>query len=118
MTNTQFKSVDEYIQAQPPGSRAALERVRAAIRDAVPAAEETIAYNMPAYNLNGRSFLQFAAWKTHYALYAASEPIVEEFKSELSAYSIEKGTIRFPLSEPVPQSIIARIAKFRAAETG
>ncbi len=116
MAKMQFQSVDEYIQAQPPAARAALDRVRSAIRRAVPEADELISYNMPTYKIHGDAVLHFAAWKTHYSLYAASESLVEKFKTELRPYPIDKGTIRFPLSEPVPESLIERIAKFRATE--
>jgi uncharacterized protein YdhG (YjbR/CyaY superfamily) len=116
MAKTQFRSVDEYIAAQPETVQGALTRVRNAIRKAVPKADETIAYNMPTYKLGGNSLLHFAGWKTHFSLYAASKAIVAEFKTELQKYEIEKGTIRFPLSEPVPENLIERIAKFRASE--
>jgi uncharacterized protein YdhG (YjbR/CyaY superfamily) len=109
-----FQSVDEYIASQPESSQGALVRVREAIRKALPRAEEVISYNMPTYKIDGDTVLQFAAWKSHYSLYAASEPILREFEDELRAYTIEKGTIRFPLSEPVPEDLIGRIAAFRA----
>jgi uncharacterized protein YdhG (YjbR/CyaY superfamily) len=113
----QFRSVDEYIAAQPQSVQDALKRVRRAILQAVPEAQECISYNMPTYKIGGRRIVHFAGWKTHYALYAASESIVKNFRSELAKYEIEKGTIRFPLSETVPEKLIGRIAKFRAAET-
>jgi uncharacterized protein YdhG (YjbR/CyaY superfamily) len=116
MAKTEFKTVDEYIAAQPNDVRAALSRVRRAIRKALPHADEVISYNMPTYTSNGGALLHFAGWKTHFALYAASKAIVEQFESELAGYQIEKGTIRFPLSEPVPEKLIERIAKFRARE--
>ena len=64
-----FTLVDEYIAAQPAAAQPALRRVRAAIREALPQAQETIAYNIPAYKLEGASVVQFAASKDHYALY-------------------------------------------------
>lgn len=116
MAKVQFQSVDHYIRSQPHAVRGILGRVRSAICRAVPEAEELISYNMPTYELRGNSVLQFAAWKAHYSLYAASESIVEQFESELRGYTIDKGTIRFPLTEPVPERLIERIAKFRATE--
>ena len=111
-----FQSVDEYIAAQLEPVQVKLARVRSAIRKAVPAAEEVISYNMPTYKLNGARLLYFAVWKQHYALYAATEQVVAAFRDELAPYEIDKGTIRFPLSEPVPVKLIGRIAKFRAKE--
>jgi uncharacterized protein YdhG (YjbR/CyaY superfamily) len=116
MAKTEFKTVDEYIAAQPDDVRDALRRVRQAIRKALPDADELISYNMPTYKANGHRLIYFAGWKTHFSLYAASAAIVAAFKTELAKYEIEKGTIRFPLSEPVPEKLIERIAKFRAKE--
>jgi len=101
MAKAGFISVDEYIAAQPEAVRSILRHVRGA---------------MPTYKLYGRRLLYFAAWKQHYALYASTEQVLAEFREELAAYEIDKGTIRFPLSRPVPVNLIARIAKFRTGE--
>ena len=116
MAKTDFKSVDEYIASQPDASQAVLTRVRSAIRKAVPGAEESIAYQIPAYKLHGEPVLYFAGWKQHYSLYPATGTLVEAFKKDLAQYEISKGTIRFPLSERVPVKLIERIAKFRIKE--
>ena len=115
MAKTDFKSVDEYIAAQPEAVQGVLERVRGAIRKAVPRAEEVISYQIPAYKLPGGPVLYFAGWKQHYSLYPATEDLVAAFKDELAPYEVNnKGTIRFPLSQPVPVKLIERIANFRA----
>jgi len=116
MVKIVFHSVDDYMAAQPEAVRAALARVRAALRKGVPGAEEVISYNMPTYTMNGKRFLQLAGWKQHYSLYAASGAIVAAFGKELAPYKVQKGTISFPLSEAVPVKLIERIAKFRAKE--
>jgi uncharacterized protein YdhG (YjbR/CyaY superfamily) len=116
MTKVAFRSVDEYIDAQPEAVRSILGRVRRAIRKSVPGAREVISYQMPTYMLGDARLLYFAAWKQHYSIYAATEQVMAAFGSELASYKIDKGTIRFPLSEPVPVKLISRIAKFRAAE--
>lgn len=116
MAKTGFKSVDAYIASQPEAAQPILERVRAAIRAAVPRAEEVISYQIPTYKLHGDAVLYFAGWKQHYSLYPATERLVTEFKDELASYQVHKGTIRFPLSEPVPVKLIGRLAKFRAKE--
>jgi uncharacterized protein YdhG (YjbR/CyaY superfamily) len=113
---TDFTSVDDYIDAQPDQVRGVLNEVRNIIRKALPKAEELISYQMPLYTLDGQRVLFFAGWKQHYSLYPAGERLVAEFKGELAPYEIRKGTIRFPLSEPVPVKLIERIAKFRAKE--
>ena len=109
-------SVDDYISTQPPKQRRALERVRRAILKALPGAEEAISYRIPTFKVNGRMVLYCAAWKAHYSLYPSSDRLVAAFKNELAPYEISKGTIRFPLSEPVPAKLIEKIATFRASE--
>ena len=116
MTKTDFKSVDEYIASQPEAAQAVLQRVRSAIRRAVPRAEEVISYKIPTYKLQGRAVLYFAGWKQHYSLYPASGQLVAAFKDDLAPYDVRKGTIRFPLSQPVPVELIESLAKFRARE--
>ena len=93
-----------------------LARVRNAIRKAVPLAQEVVSYNIPTYKLDSGPVLYFAGWKRHYSLYPANDVLVAAFKDELASYEIAKGTIRFPLSRPVPVKLIERIAKFRAKE--
>lgn len=116
MAKTQFKSVDEYIAAQPKSVQNILECVRSTIRKAVPAAQEIISYQMPTYRLGDARLLYFAAWRQHYSIYAATEKVLAAFGDELASYEVQKGTIRFPLSQPVPEKLIGRIAKFRATE--
>jgi uncharacterized protein YdhG (YjbR/CyaY superfamily) len=118
MAKTNFKSVGEYIASQPAPAQAMLRVVRSTIRKAVPEAEETISYQIPAYKLNGLPVIYFAGWKHHYSIYPASDSVVAAFKDELAGYELSKGTIRFPLSEPVPVDLIAGIAKLRAKDVG
>jgi uncharacterized protein YdhG (YjbR/CyaY superfamily) len=116
MIDIPFRTVEEYIAAQPEASQVVLERVRNAICKALPKAEEVISYKIPAYKLHGETVIYFAGWKRHYSLYPAGERLVAAFKEQLASYKISKGTIQFPLSEPVPTKLIERIAKFRAKE--
>ena len=108
-------SVDEYIAAQPEAVRPKLEQVRAAIRKAVPEAVEGIGYRMPGYKLKGKPMLYFAGFKEHYSLFAASGTFFAALEDELKGYELRKGTVHFPLTEPVPVKLITRIAKLRAA---
>jgi uncharacterized protein YdhG (YjbR/CyaY superfamily) len=116
VAKTSFKSVDEYIASQPEAVQRVLTRVRAIIRKAAPGAAEAISYQIPTFKMRGRAVIYFAAWKQHYSLYPSSDRLVKAFKDDLAPYEVSKGTIRFPLSEPVPAKLIAGIAKFRLKE--
>ena len=118
MSRPEFKSVDEYIAAQPAASQVALGRIRCAIRAAAWGAEEGISYKIPAYTLHGAVVLYFAGWKQHYSLYPASDELIAAFGGELEQYRASKGTLRFPLSVPVPVKLIERIARYRLKEIG
>jgi uncharacterized protein YdhG (YjbR/CyaY superfamily) len=110
------KNVPGYIAGFPRGVQSVLRRVRGIIRKAVPEAEEMISYQIPAYKLHGRPILYFAAWKEHYSVYPSNARLVAAFKDKLARYELARGTIRFPLSEPVPVKLIEGIARFRAKE--
>jgi uncharacterized protein YdhG (YjbR/CyaY superfamily) len=116
MAKINYKSVDEYIAAQPEAVQGALRRVRSIIRKGMPAAEEIISYQIPAYRLYGSVVIYFAGWREHYSLYPLNDPLLAAFKNELAHYKLSEGTIRFPLSEPVPVNLIERLAKFRARQ--
>jgi uncharacterized protein YdhG (YjbR/CyaY superfamily) len=116
MTKANFTNVNQYISAQPENAQATLKLLRSTLRKALPGAKEVISYKIPAYRIHGGIVLYFAAWKKHYSLYPAGERTVAAFKDQLAAYKLSKGTIRFPLFEPVPVKLIERIAKFRAKE--
>jgi uncharacterized protein YdhG (YjbR/CyaY superfamily) len=110
------KAVDKYIASQPKAVQTRLTRVRSTIRKAVPGAEETISYGIPTFKQHSRPVIYFAGWSQHYSIYPSSDRLVAAFKDALAPYIISKGTIRFPLSEPVPVKLIEGIAKFRAKE--
>ena len=116
MAKNNFKSVDDYLAAQPAKTRRVLKSVRNLIKKALPRVEEVISYKISAYRINGKVALYFAGWKEHYSIYPAGERLVRKFKDELAPYEVSKGTIRFPLSKPVPTRLIAKLAKFRASE--
>ena len=114
---TRFTSVSNYIAAQPREVRSLLKRVRTTIRKAVPTARESISYNIPAYKLHDSTVIYFAGWKRHFSLYPANARLVAAFKDELAPYEVNnKGTIRFPISEPPPMKLIAALARFRTRE--
>ena len=109
-------SVSKYIASKPKEARAILTAVRKAIRRAVPAAEESLAYQMPAYTLAGVPLLYFVGWKAHYSLYPVSDSLVAAFKRELAPYERTKHALRISFSDPMPAALIERIAKFRARQ--
>jgi uncharacterized protein YdhG (YjbR/CyaY superfamily) len=116
MAKKKVESVADYIASKPRTVQVLLKRVRNTIRKAVPSAEETISYSIPAYKINGRVAIYFAGWKEHFSIYPSSAGLVAALKDELAPYEISKGTIRFPFADGVPVRLIARIAKFRAKE--
>jgi uncharacterized protein YdhG (YjbR/CyaY superfamily) len=116
MAKSAVSSVANYIASRPPGVRPTLRRVRTAIRKALPKAVETISYQIPAYKLDGRTVIYFAAWTHHYSIYPATRTLVTAMGDELTDLEIAKGTIRFSYDTPVPAGLIGRIAKFRATE--
>ncbi len=118
MADKAFKSVDEYIAAFPEQTRGVLRQLRGTIRKALPGAEEVISYNMPAYRLGDRPVVWFAGWKEYYSIYPLTGRLFEALKDSPAPYKVNKSTLRFPLSQPVPVKLIERIAKFRAKEEG
>ncbi len=107
-------TIDDYIAGFPPEIQAILAQIRATIRQAVPDAEEVISYQMPTFKLHG-NLVHFAAFKRHIGLYPTPGAI-EQFKDELARYAVAKGTVRFPLDEPIPYALIGEIARARARE--
>jgi uncharacterized protein YdhG (YjbR/CyaY superfamily) len=107
-------NVDEYIAGFPRDVHEILENIRLTIKTAAPAAEEKISYQMPTFFLNG-NLVHFAVWKKHIGFYPTSSA-TEKFKKELSFYKGAKGSVQFPLDEPMPYVLIGRIVKFRVAE--
>ena len=117
MAKTDFKSAGHYIAAQPEAVQGVLELVRNTIRKALPGAGEVISYQIPAYQLRGETVIYFAGWKRHYSLYPVTAHLVEAFKNDMAPYELNhRGTLRFPLAQPVPVKLIARIARLRAKE--
>jgi uncharacterized protein YdhG (YjbR/CyaY superfamily) len=108
------RTIDEYIAGYPPSVRAALQRVRKAIRAAVPEAEEGISYRIPIFARDGY-LLYFAAHANHIGVYPTS-PAMRQAVKGLTKYASGKGTARFPLDKPVPEALIGKMAKFRAGE--
>ena len=116
MKSADFKTVGDYITAQPAPARATLRRVRATIRKALPRATEGISYQIPIYKLDGVMVLYFAGFQHHYSIYPATPRVIRALGKALAGRVYSKATIRFPLDKAVPSGLITRIAKARAAE--
>jgi uncharacterized protein YdhG (YjbR/CyaY superfamily) len=102
-----FATVDEYIAAQPPPTRDRLRELRAAVRGALPKASEVISYGMPTYKMPG-GFVSFGAAKRHCALYGAA---LDAYPDELKSYDTAKGTVRFPLDQPIPEELVRKLVR-------
>ncbi len=108
-------SVDEYIADFPPDIQAVLQQIRATVRAAAPDAREVVSYGMPAYKQHGYVVF-FAAFKNHIGLYGNTDAANEKYKKQVAPYIGAKGSLKFPLSEPMPLSLIGKIVKLRVKE--
>ncbi|AGG06696.1 MULTISPECIES: iron chaperone [Dehalococcoides] len=115
MLNTPDLSIDKYIKGFPENVRNILQDLRQAIHEQAPKATETISYGIPTFKQNG-NLVHFGAYKNHIGFYPTPSGI-KAFEKELSAYEISKGTVRFPLNEPIPYSLVKKIVAFRVNET-
>jgi uncharacterized protein YdhG (YjbR/CyaY superfamily) len=113
MMNNKAETISEYIAGHPKEIQKLLAELRMTIKKAAPKAEECIKYAMPTFALNG-NLVHFAAFKDHIGFYPAPDGIVE-FK-EASKYKTGKGTLQFPLDEPLPLSLVSKIVKFRVKQ--
>lgn len=114
--SAQSPEVDAYIAAQPEAARGRLEEMRTLIRGAAPEAEEIFGYKMPGYRHHG-GLVYFSGWKNHCALYGIGEALIEAHREALQPYGQSgKGTIRFPLDEPLPRALITGLVAARVAE--
>jgi uncharacterized protein YdhG (YjbR/CyaY superfamily) len=109
------KNINEYIAGFPEDVQEILEKIRMTIKKAAPGAEETISYKMPTFNLKGQYLTYFAAYKKHIGLYPVPAGNAE-FNAEVSKYRSGKGTLQFPLDEPIPYKLISKIVKARTKE--
>jgi len=110
------QTIDEYLASLPDDKRAALEKLRKAIRTAAPRAEECISYQLPTLRLDGRLLVAFGAAKNHCSFYPMSSATIEAHKDELEGYSTSAGTIRFQADKPLPAALVRKLVKARIAE--
>jgi uncharacterized protein YdhG (YjbR/CyaY superfamily) len=112
---TKPETIDEYLAPLSKEQRAALEKLRRAIKSAAPKAEECISYQIPGFRLGGRLLVSFGAAANHCAFYPGAHPM-KAHKDELKAYDTSKGTIRFSADSPLPATLVRRLVKTRIAE--
>lgn len=113
-SQTSPRTIDEYIAGFPPAVRKILQQIRATIKEAAPDAEEAIKYQIPTFVLH-ENLVHFAAFKSHIGFYPSPSGI-EQFKGELSVYEGAKGSVRFPIDQPMPLRLIKKIVVFRVKE--
>ena len=115
MAKTNFQSIDDYIAACPEQTHERLQEIRKAIKKMVPDAKEKISYQIACFELNGKNLIHFAGWKKHISLY----PIPagdEAFEAAASKYADGKGTMKFPLDEPMPMKLVNKVIKLHLAQ--
>jgi uncharacterized protein YdhG (YjbR/CyaY superfamily) len=110
-----FTSIDEYIATFPKDVQKILDELRGTIKAAAPEAEEKISYQIPTFTLNDKYLIYFAGWKKHISIYPIPSG-TEEFNKEVSQYVEGKGTLKFPIDQPLPLELITEIVRFRVAE--
>lgn len=113
--HAKYKSVDEYIGAFPETTQPLLKKLREIIKSKAPDASESIAYGMPAYKTKGKPLVYFAGYENHIGFYATPTGHAA-FAKDLSRYKQGKGSVQFPLSEPLPFELIARMVEYRVKE--
>lgn len=114
MHDIKIINIDAFISGFPPETQEILEQLRATIKNAAPDAEEKISYGIPTFSLKG-NLVHFAAYKHHIGFYPGASGI-EAFKNELTPYKLSKGTVQFPLGQPLPLGLITQMVLFRVKE--
>ncbi len=114
MAKTDFRTVEDYLATRSDEERAVLLTMQEAILSAVPEAEPTISYQIPAYRADGWIFY-ISAFTNHYTL-SCPPPFFEGFREELSSYAVSKSAVQFPKNRPVPYALISQMAEVRARQ--
>ena len=110
-----FTTIDEYISTFPENTQAVLEKVRQSVHKAAPDAVETISYDMPTFDLNGKHLVFFAGWKHHISLYPIPAGDAA-FQEKVASYKRVKSTLQFPLDKPVPYDLVEQIVRLLVLE--
>ena len=115
MPRSTANPIDDYIAEFPEETQTMLNELRALIRASAPDATETISYAIPTFDLNGKHVVHFAGFKNHVSFFPTGSG-AEAFKDELEPYAGGKGTVQFPIGEPIPADLIRRIVEFRVGQ--
>jgi len=114
--NRKPKTIDEYLAGVNADFRGVLQELRQTIQAVVPDAEECISYAIPAFRLNERLLVGFAAWSKHCSFYPMSSKTLKKFRNALMNFQISKGTLRFSPDKPIPVALVKKLVKARTAE--
>jgi uncharacterized protein YdhG (YjbR/CyaY superfamily) len=106
----------EYLSSLSPEARTAVQKLRALIRDAAPDAAESFSYGIPGFTLDGRTLIWCGGWRNHASLYPITPALLRKHRVGADRYETSKGTIRFPLTAPIPSALVRALVKARAAE--
>ena len=111
MTATEFDTVQEYLDSFPDDTKRVLRRVQQSVRSVIPDSDEVISYGIPTFRLEGRPVVHLAGWQKHVSLYPApaDDQTDEDLAAALTPYRSGKGTLKFPLDEPIPYELIERV---------
>lgn len=112
----QLQQVRDYLAALPPASSRRMKEIRAIIQTVAPAATETFSYRIPGFRLDGKVFVYYAAFREHCSLYPMGDRIRRAHAASLKGYKTSKGTIQFPLDQPLPVALVKRLITARVAE--
>ncbi len=108
-------NIDDYISKFPKQTKDILEEIRTIVNVMVPDAEEFISYGIPTFRLNGKNLVHFAGYEHHIGFYPTSTGI-DAFRSEISKFKHAKGSVQFPLDDPIPYELIRKMVRFRIEE--
>jgi uncharacterized protein YdhG (YjbR/CyaY superfamily) len=112
------QDIDAYLAALDERKRRTLEALRMSILDIVPAAEQGLAYRMPAFKLQGKTFAGFAAFKDHLSYLPHSGTVLAELADDVTGYETSKGSLKFAIGKPLPKSLVRKLIAARLRELG
>ena len=111
-------TVDEYIEGQPEPQRTTLRELRSTLRRILPEAEEKMSYGVPAFTLGGKAIAGYAGLARHCSYFPHSGAVLPELDDELAGYDWSKGTLRFPVDQPLPEALVRRLVEVRRSHVG
>lgn len=109
-------TVDEYLEQAPEPQKTTLNQLRSTLRELLPDSTEELSYGMPAFKVGGKAVAGYAAFKGHCSYFPHSSGVLSEFSDELEPYEWSKGTLKFPVDQPLPEDLVARLVAAKLAE--